>query len=102
MAVARRAILITGSGSGIGRDCANALARRGQKVLAGSHTEAQAAKSRERAAADGMPERFKLDITDDADRAKAGELSIDILINNAAIGEFGFLLSSARSGAQRL
>ncbi len=91
-AVRHRTILITGCGSGIGRDCVTALARRGHKVLASTHTEAQAAKLRERAAADGMPvEVFKLDITDAADRAKAGELSIDVLINNAAIGESGSL-----------
>ena len=91
-AVRHRTILITGCGSGIGRDCVMALARRGHKVLASTHTEAQAAKLREQAAADGMPvEVFKLDITDAADRAKAGELSIDVLINNAAIGESGSL-----------
>ena len=93
MAVARRrTILITGSGSGIGRDCMMALARRGHKVLASTHTERQAEKLRERAAVDGPPiEAFKLDITDEADRAKTGELAIDVLINNAALGESGSL-----------
>src|SRR5687768_17531074 len=93
MAVARRrTILITGSGSGIGRDCMKALARRGHKVLASTHTAPQAEKLRERAAVDGLPvEAFKLDITNEADRAKTGELAIDVLINNAAIGESGSL-----------
>ena len=91
-AVHHRTILITGCGSGIGRDCVMALARRGHKVLASTHTEAQAVKLREQAAAVGMPvDVFKLDITNAADRAKAGELSIDVLINNAAIGESGSL-----------
>jgi len=90
--VRRRTILITGSGSGIGRDCAIALSRRGHKVLASTHTEAQADKLRALAAADGVTvEAFKLDITDEADRAKADALSIDVLINNAAIGESGSL-----------
>jgi short-subunit dehydrogenase len=93
MAIARRrTILITGSGSGIGRDCAMALARRAHNVLASTHTESQAEHLREQAAVEGLPiEAFKLDITDEADLAKAEETSIDVLINNAAIGESGSL-----------
>jgi short-subunit dehydrogenase len=93
MAIVRpRTVLITGSGSGIGRDCAMALARRGHKVLASTHTEAQALKLRDRVTAEELPvEVFKLDVTEDADRARVGELAIDVIINNAAIGESGSL-----------
>lgn len=92
MAVARRrTILITGSGSGIGRDCVMVLAQRGHKVLASTHTEAQA-KNLEGVLTDGSTvEAFKLDITEEADRAKVSELAIDVLINNAAIGDSGSL-----------
>lgn len=89
--VPHRTILITGSGSGIGRDCAMAFAQRGHKVLASTHTEAQAAKLRELIVEGLKLDAFKLDITDDGDRAKAGELGIDVLINNAAVGESGSL-----------
>jgi short-subunit dehydrogenase len=93
MAVARRrTILITGSGSGIGRHCVMALAGRGHKVLASAHTEEQAARLKAWAGADGVSvDAFKLDITEDADRTKVSELAIDILINNAAIGDSGSL-----------
>jgi short-subunit dehydrogenase len=36
-------------------------------------------------------EAFKLDITDSSDRARAAEIPIDVLINNAAVGESGSL-----------
>jgi short-subunit dehydrogenase len=83
-------ILITGAGSGIGHDAALELAKHGHDVLATTHTEADAEKMRTEAAREGLKIRSeKLDITlqSDVDRFKDEE--IDVLINNAALGESG-------------
>jgi short-subunit dehydrogenase len=85
----RKHVLITGSGSGIGRDTVRALADRGHTVYATTHTEAQAAWWTSVGGA-GI-EAFKLDITDPEDRARAANLPIDVLVNNAALGESGSL-----------
>ena len=62
-------ILITGAGSGIGRDAALALAARGHRVIATTFTAAQALAIRAEAQARGLTlESFKLDITVAADR----------------------------------
>lgn len=82
-------ILITGAGSGIGRDTAFALAARGHKVWATTFNEEQAEELQ--AAAGSKMEVFKLDITDPADRERVLTLPIDVLINNAAIGDSGSL-----------
>ena len=85
-------MLITGSGSGIGRDCVAALAERGHKVYATTHREDQAARLKcDLADRGGTIAAFKLDITDAQDRATAADLPIDVLINNAAVGDTGSL-----------
>lgn len=87
-----KTILITGAGTGIGRDSALALARRGHRVFATTQTHAQAQELRAHAQAEGVPlDGFKLDITDAQDRAQAAALELDVLINNAGIGESGSL-----------
>ena len=87
-----KTVLITGAGSGIGRDAAFALAARGHRVIATTYDEAQAANLRNEARTRGQAlEVFKLDITAAADRALLPPLAIDVLINNAAIGESGSL-----------
>ena len=88
----KKTVLITGAGSGIGRDAAFALAARGHQVFATTFDDAQAQALREMASTRGQTlEVFKLDITDAADRALLLPLEIDVLINNAAIGESGSL-----------
>ena len=87
-----KTILITGAGTGIGRDAAFALAARGHTLVATTYDEAQAEALR----AECMTRRqsmnvFKMDITSAADRAQAAPLDIDVLINNAAIGDSGSL-----------
>jgi short-subunit dehydrogenase len=86
---ARKSILITGAGTGIGRDTAKSLVERGHKVYATTHHDAEVASLREELGGDA--EVFTLDITEPHDRAKIAELDIDVLINNAGQGESGSL-----------
>jgi len=59
-----KTILITGAGTGIGKDTAFALAQRGHRVLATTQTEAQALNLKQAASEQGLRlETFKLDIT---------------------------------------
>lgn len=90
--ILEKTILITGCRRGIGRDSALALARRGHMVLATTHTQAAAEGLSRAAAAEDLPlESFKLDVTKDADRYRIREHGIDVLINNAALGDSGSL-----------
>jgi short-subunit dehydrogenase len=85
-------ILITGAGSGIGHDAAFALAARGHRVLATTFSEVQASTLRAEAHSRQLAiDVFKLDITSSADRDKALGFEIDVMINNAAVGESGSL-----------
>lgn len=86
---ARKSILITGAGTGIGRDTAKFLVERGHKVYATTHHDAEVAPLRN--ALGGDAEVFRLEITDPQDRAKIAALDIDVLINNAGQGESGSL-----------
>ena len=88
----KRTILITGAGSGIGRDAAFALAARGHRVLAATFSLVQADELRAEAARRSVAlEVHKLDITDASDRAQVLDWPVDVLINNAGIGESGSL-----------
>ena len=88
----KRTILITGAGTGIGRDAALALAARGHRVLATTLTQAQAEALLANAQATGLAlEAFKLDVTLPEDRERARDLPIDVLISNAGVGESGSL-----------
>lgn len=87
-----KTILITGAGTGIGKDTAFALAQRGHRVLATTQTEAQALTLKQAASAQGLHlEAFKLDITLAGDRELLSQHRVDVLINNAALGESGSL-----------
>ncbi len=88
----KKVILITGAGSGIGKDSTIALAKRGHRVIATTHFEKQAEKLAEIAQHESLPiESFKLDITRAKDREQVLKYEIDVLINNAGIGESGSL-----------
>ena len=82
-----KTILITGAGSGIGKDSAFALAARGHRVLATTQTQAQAEALSLEAQSKSTPlEVFKLDITLETDRQLIEPYAIDVLINNAGMG----------------
>ncbi len=88
----RKTILITGAGSGIGKDSTIELARRGHKILATTETESQSVELQDEVAQMGLTiSTFKLDITDPKDRELIRDHDVDVLINNAAIGESGSL-----------
>jgi len=83
-------ILITGCKGGIGLDAARRLAGRGHTIYATVHNEGSIESVK---AAFGNNATnvtvAKLDVTDAADREKASKWDIDVLINNAAIGDSG-------------
>jgi short-subunit dehydrogenase len=88
----KKRILITGAGTGIGRDSAFALAQRGHHVIATTFSEEQAlALVAECKLRDQALEVFKLDISSPDDRRMLTNLDLDVLINNAAVGEAGSL-----------
>lgn len=83
-------ILITGCGSGLGREAAIALAHRGHYVYATTNTKEQADNLNTLNQKYNLPlESFKLDILCKDDRLKVIHIPIDVLINNAAIGDSG-------------
>lgn len=85
-------MLITGAGTGLGKHIAFSLARRGHTVHAGVESNPQVSALREDAAQAGISlEVFRLDITNAMDRAYACRLDVDVLVNNAGIGEGGSL-----------
>lgn len=85
-------ILITGAGTGIGRDAAFTLAARGHQVIATTFSEAQASALRDECQQRSQVMRvFKLDITSDTDRQQVLGLQLDVLVNNAGVGESGSL-----------
>lgn len=83
-------ILLTGSGSGIGKDAAIYLAKRGHFVYAATQFHEQAELLNNHAKKKSLPLlAYKLDICNDKDRMQVHHHTIDVLINNAALGESG-------------
>jgi 3(or 17)beta-hydroxysteroid dehydrogenase len=88
--VAGKVAIITGAASGIGRGCAEVLAREGARVILTDRNEPD---GRAAAEALGAPHTFRvLDVTDEAawtqvvDETVADAGRLDILINAAGIG----------------
>ena len=87
--MAQKTVLITGAGSGIGRDSAKQLVANGHKVIATTHREESVAELQEYLGS--IAQVFKLDVTNADDRAKIADLDLDVLVNNAAQGDTGSL-----------
>ena len=80
-----KTVLVTGAGSGFGKGTSLALAARGHKVIATTETDEQAATL---AAEAPQLTVERIDITtDDVDKVTAW--NIDVLINNAGMGQTG-------------
>jgi NAD(P)-dependent dehydrogenase (short-subunit alcohol dehydrogenase family) len=80
-----KTVMITGAGSGFGRMASLALAERGHQVIATTETDEQADALR----ADVPDLRVeRLDITSD-DVIRAARWEVDVLVNNAGVGQTG-------------
>lgn len=86
-----KTILITGAGSGFGEGAAIGLARKGHNVIACVQISPQVTPLRKKAEELGLRNLRveKLDLLDSFDVAHAHTWDIDILFNNAGIGECG-------------
>lgn len=83
-------IFITGSGSGLGKEAAIALARRGHTVYASVHYEEQISPLIQIAEKENLDLRvLLLDILDPEQRKKLSLYDIDVFIANSAIGNSG-------------
>ena len=83
-------MLVTGAATGFGRGVALGLARRGHRVWAGCQIWPQVWEMRQAALAEGLEiQVVKLDVLNEIDRAKAFELDVEVLFNNAGIMESG-------------
>jgi NAD(P)-dependent dehydrogenase (short-subunit alcohol dehydrogenase family) len=86
-----RKIMITGAGSGFGEGAAIGLARKGHQVIAAAQSWPQVTALRAKAQAQKLVSLRveKLDLLDSYDVAQAYSWDIDVLVNNAGIGEGG-------------
>ncbi|GAA4620382.1 SDR family oxidoreductase [Actinoallomurus vinaceus] len=85
-----RKVLITGSGTGFGHEVAMRLAEKGFDVVAAVEIWAQVQTLKRQAAERGVDLQVeKLDVTDAGDRRKALAWNVEILVNNAGVGEGG-------------
>lgn len=102
-------LVITGSGSGIGRETALAFARRGAEVVL-SDVNLDAAKQTAAMIeeAGGAAHPYQLDVADEAamhahaDEVAASHGVPDILINNAGIGQAGVFLATPSESFTRV
>ena len=83
-------VLITGAGTGFGHEVAMRLAKKGFDVIAGVEIYAQVQTLKRQAVERGVTLQVeKLDVTNEGDRKKALAWNIEILVNNAGVGEGG-------------
>jgi NAD(P)-dependent dehydrogenase (short-subunit alcohol dehydrogenase family) len=86
-------VLITGAGSGFGHEVAMRLAAKGFDVIASVEIWSQVQTLKRQAAERGVNLHVeKLDVTDEGDRRKALAWDIEILVNNAGMGEGGAIV----------
>jgi NAD(P)-dependent dehydrogenase (short-subunit alcohol dehydrogenase family) len=95
-------VLITGSGTGFGHEVAMRLARKGFDVIAAVEIWAQVQTLKRQAAERGIKLQVeKLDVTDAGDRKKALAWNVEILVNNAGVGEGGSTLDIPAANIRR-
>lgn len=83
-------VLVTGAGTGFGYEAAMRLAEKGFDVIAAVEIYAQVQTLKRQAADRGVRLRVeKLDVTNEGDRRKALDWGVEILVNNAGVGEGG-------------
>lgn len=86
----KQTVCITGSGSGLGKEAAIAIARIGHKVIATVLYEEQGVELEKIKGEEKLDiEIIKLDITNKKDREKILNYDIDVFISNAAIADSG-------------
>lgn len=86
-------ILITGAGTGFGRETAITLAKRGHNVYAATYNQEQQPDLASYAKENNTELNIiKLDINNQDDIAQLKNIDLDVVINNAAIGEGGALV----------
>ncbi|MBX4913441.1 SDR family oxidoreductase [Rhizobium bangladeshense] len=86
-----KTILITGAGSGFGKGAAIGMAKNGHRIIATTQVSSQVTPLREEVAALGLKyvRVERLDLTDPYDIKQAQGWDIDVLWNNAGMGEAG-------------
>lgn len=87
-----KTILVTGAGSGFGEAVSIGMARNGHRVIATAQISPQVYALRRRAEELGLGERLiveKLDLLDPYDLRHAQRWDVDVLWNNAGVGESG-------------
>jgi short-subunit dehydrogenase len=90
---AMRRVLITGAGTGFGHEVAMRLAEKGLDVIASVEIVAQVQTLKRQAAERNVTLQVeKLDVTKDGDRRKALNWGVEILVNNAGVGEGGSIV----------
>jgi NAD(P)-dependent dehydrogenase (short-subunit alcohol dehydrogenase family) len=95
-------VLITGSGTGFGYEAAMRLAEKGFDVIASVEIWAQVQTLKRQAAERGVKLQVeKLDVTDAGDRKKALAWNVEILVNNAGVGEGGSTLDIPGANVRR-
>ncbi|PPF89523.1 short-chain dehydrogenase [Subtercola sp. Z020] len=83
-------VLITGAGTGFGLEVALRLAEKGFDVVAAVEIYGQVQTLKRQASERGVTLQVeKLDVTDEGDRRKALDWGVEILVNNAGVGEGG-------------
>lgn len=86
----KKKVLITGAGSGLGKEAAIMLARHGHTVYASVHYANQILDLQRIAKQEYLDlQAFKLDILEEKDRLSILDYEIDVLICNASIGDSG-------------